>query len=288
MRFYQISRDRLYDLLMLVEHDVDDEIHPDLARGFLQILPERIRIEIAGMAARIDHFAVVRLNRLARRNAGHDRLRTAGIAREIVVFDIAEANPAIGFGDRARDVDRRSRAGFAHVNAIAPIGIHAADFAIRALTDELLFFLLSVRAVTAQRKHERNILRTAARSIQLIQKRRKNAVRRHRTRYIAGDNRDFFTRTHDFGKSRRSDRVVQRANNLFFIHKSLRNLVCHQHAHQVFLGQFDGLNARSESKFKLHAFSSCGNAFAAWRSAFTTGSSSPVRKRISAPPPVQI
>lgn len=124
-----------------------------------------------------------------------------------------------------------------------------------------------MRAVTAQRKHERNILRTAARSTQLIQKRRKNAVRRHRTRYIAGDNRDFFARTHDFGKSRRSDRVVQRANNLFFIHKSLRNLVCHQHAHQVFLGQFDGLNARSESKFKLHAFSSCGNAFAAWRSA---------------------
>ena len=47
-----------------------------------------------------------------------------------------------------------------------------------------------------------------------------------------------------------------RVTNRVFVHRSVRApSVCHQHAHQVFLGQFDGLNAGSESKFQLHAAS---------------------------------
>ena len=96
----------------------------------------------------------------------------------------------------------------------------------------------------------------------------------------------------DLAEPRRADRMRQRARHFGLVGQPLRHLIGHQHAQQVAVGHLDGLHALAESKFQLHVRpsiqASTGNAFAAWRSACTTGSSSPVRKRISAPPPVQM
>ena len=65
----------------------------------------------------------------------------------------------------------------------------------------------------------------------------------------------------------------------------VRNLIRRQDAQQVFIRDLDRLYAGAVSKIQPHARPP--KRCAAPRSAFTTGSSSPVRKRISAPPPVQ-
>ena len=70
-----------------------------------------------------------------------------------------------------------------------------------------------------------------------------------------------------------------------------RSFMCHrvgkQNGAKVPVRDLYRLYAFPVAEFESHFFSA-PNVFAACLSALTTGSSSPVRKRISAPPPVQM
>ena len=79
--------------------------------------------------------------------------------------------------------------------------------------------------------------------------------------------------------------ALRRAATIGLAAALVRNLIRRQDAQQVFIRDLDRLYAGAVSKIQPHARPP--KRCAAPRSAFTTGSSSPVRKRISAPPPVQ-
>lgn len=80
---------------------------------------------------------------------------------------------------------------------------------------------------------------------------------------------------------------LRSARHLFLIGERSGNLVARQNLQKVLIGHLHGLNGGAEAKIQPHTVACAGNFLAPFRSALTTGSSSPVRKRISAPPPVQ-
>ena len=75
---------------------------------------------------------------------------------------------------RVTSIGRARVSGFAHVNAVAPIGVDAADCGdTTRFTGELLLFFLSVVRGDCRAQRRRVISSVAAaRSTQLIQKRR--------------------------------------------------------------------------------------------------------------------
>ena len=118
VRLRHIARACVDDLLVLVQHHVQDEVHTHHGRGFLDVLTHGIAFELARARGRLHHAAVVRLNCRARGNAGHDGLRAAGIACKIMIFNIAQADSAVGFRNRAHDIHRRAAAGLPDMYAI--------------------------------------------------------------------------------------------------------------------------------------------------------------------------
>ena len=253
VRLDQIASHRAHDLLVLVQHHVDDEVHAADLRRLLQILPQRVRVQIARVGLLANHHAVVALDGLAGGHAGHDGLRAAGIACKVVILDVAQADAPVGLGHGAGDVHRRARVGDAHVHAVGAVGIHTADFIERALAGQLLHLLGRMAAMAAQREHQRHVLGPAARGVQLVQQRGQDAVARAGAGDVAGDDGDLFAGMHDLLQPRRADGVFQRAHDLRLVHQLPRNVVGHEHAHQIFVRHLDGLHARAESEFKFHA-----------------------------------
>lgn len=51
------------DLFLRVQHHVYDEVHPHHGGGLLNILPDGVALQLAGMGSFLHHAAVVGLNR---------------------------------------------------------------------------------------------------------------------------------------------------------------------------------------------------------------------------------
>ena len=55
MGLHHISGNSVNDLLVFVQDNIDDEINWAEAGGFLQILPKRIAIQLAGTGVFVNH-----------------------------------------------------------------------------------------------------------------------------------------------------------------------------------------------------------------------------------------
>ncbi len=115
VRLNIVARHAVADFFVLVKHDVDDEINMDKGAHLVDVDAHGVRIQVARMRALIHHALVVRLDRIVRGNAGHNGLGAAAVAREIMVFNIAQANNPVRLCDRGKDVDRRAVLGYAEV-----------------------------------------------------------------------------------------------------------------------------------------------------------------------------
>ena len=78
-----IPGDGTYNLLVLVQNDIDDEIDTDQRARFLNVLPYRVSLYTPSAGFRLHHAAVVCLDGFARGYAGHYSLCTSRIACKV-------------------------------------------------------------------------------------------------------------------------------------------------------------------------------------------------------------
>ena len=86
-----------------------------------------------------------------------------------MVLDIAEKDAAVGFGNRAEDIDGGPIPAGAKMHAVFRIAVDAFHFVIRPFTDEALSLLFCQMAMGTQGKDDGDIFLADARSFQLLQ-----------------------------------------------------------------------------------------------------------------------
>ncbi|MPN52693.1 hypothetical protein SDC9_200355 [bioreactor metagenome] len=162
MRGGDVPGDRIDDFLVLIKNDIQNEIHAYHTCGFFKVFTNGIAFQLSRHGGGVNHKTVVGLNCRTRAHAGHDGLCTAGIAREIVVFDIAETNSPVGLRNRTHNFYGCSAFGKAVMDVIVNVPIDACDLLIHACAGEFFPFRGRMLSVAAEREHERYaILRDA-------------------------------------------------------------------------------------------------------------------------------
>ena len=285
VRLDRVARDGVDDVLVLVEHDVDDIVDAEDAPGLLDVLADGVAVELARVRLRTDHHAVVALDGIAGGNAGHDALCAAGIPGKVVILNVGKADHAVGLSHGTENIHGRSGVRRTQMHAVVRIGIDTAQLLPPALTGQMALLVGRVAPVAAQRKDESDVLFIHACGIETVEQGRQNLPRRAGAGNVRGDDGDLLAGVHDLLDGGRADGRVQRGADGVLAGQAGRKAVCMQNAEQAVVAHLNALRAGAKAEFQLHFFSSSA---APWRSALTTGSSSPVRKRMSAPPPVQI
>ena len=247
-----ISGSRAQDLLVLAQHHIQDKVDPADSPGLLDVHTQGISFQISGAGLRAHHHGVIRLNGRPCGAARHDRLSPAGIAGEIMVLHIPQADPPIRLGHNPCNIHRGSRLGDAQVHAIGRIAVHAADLPPGPLPRQAALLLIALMSVAAQGKDQRDILRPDPRGIELIQQRGHHLGRGHGPGQIAGDDGNSLAGMKDLPQARRSHRLPQGPAHFFLLRGDGGGRVCPQHPHQVLLGQLHSLHTAAHSEFQLH------------------------------------
>ena len=86
-----------------------------------------------------------------------------------MVLDIAEKDAAVGFGNRAEDIDGGPIPAGAKMHAVFRIAVDAFHFVIRPFTGKALSLLFCQMAMGTQGKDDGDIFLADARSFQLLQ-----------------------------------------------------------------------------------------------------------------------
>ena len=244
------------DLLVLAQHHVEDEIRAAHGGGLLNVGADGIGGDVARAGLGPDHHGVVRLDRRAGGDAGHNGLGAAGIAGKIVVLHIAQTDTAVGLGHNAGDVHRRAGPGETQVHAVVRIAVHTADLGPGALAGQTALFLVALMAVTAQTEDKRDVLGAHARGVQLVQQGGHDLGGGHGTGHIAGDHGDLLTGADDLRQTGRADGLAQRAADLPVLGGGSRHGRCPQDPDQVFIRYAHALRARTDPEFQIHVISS--------------------------------
>lgn len=178
VRFDRISRDGTDDILMLIEYNVDNVVDAEYSPGLLNVLTDRVAVELSCMRFRADHHAVVALNGFAGGNAGHDTLCAAGIPCKVMILNVGKADHAVCFGYGTENIHRCPGIRRTKVYTVIRIGIHTAQFFPPSFTGQMALLLRGVAAMAAQCEDKRYILSFYVRSIEAIEQRRQNLPRR--------------------------------------------------------------------------------------------------------------
>lgn len=190
MRCDGISGCGIGDLLMIIQDYIHDEIGRAVRCRFFDVLAHRISIEMPCIRTGADHISVIRLDRGKRSAARHDGFHAAGITGKVVVLDIAEKDAAVGFGNRAEDIDGGPIPAGAKMHAVFRIAVDAFHFVIRPFTGKALSLLFCQMAMGTQCKDDGDIFLADARSFQLLQDTGDQKPGRHGARNVARDDND--------------------------------------------------------------------------------------------------
>ena len=185
-------------------------------------------------------------------DAGHDGLGAAGIAGEIVIFNVAQTDSPVGLRHHPRDVHRGSRPGDAHTHAVGRLAVHAGDFVPRPFPCQLSALFGGVLPVGAQGEHQRDILPPDTGGIQLVQQRGHDFIGRHGAGDVTGDDGHLFPGVHQLPQAGGFYGRLQRPANLRLTGQLQRNLVGMEHAQQIFFRNLHGLHPGSEAEFQHH------------------------------------
>ena len=255
MRFGHIACNRLDDLLVFIQHDVQDKVSSDDRGRFLDVLTDRIGIDIPGIGAVLYHPAVVGLYGIPGGHTGHERFGAARITGKVVVLNISDQDPPVRFRDGTDDVNRRSSAGLTHVHHIIRIAVDAFHFAVGPLAREVLLLLFGVLSVTAECKHNRDVFFLHTGRIEFIEEHRHDHIGRAGPRNVARDDNDLLSRLHDPAKLRRTDRVPQSISHLIRTGSLIFHRVRQKHLLQILVIYFNRLCTAAETDFHFHWFS---------------------------------
>ena len=155
-------------------------------------------------------MAVVELDRITGGDTGHHCLGAAGVACEIMVFHIADADASVGCHDSAVIIRGCAALCRAKMNGIIRIGIKTSDAGINLFACQVFHFLYRAWTVRAKGEVNGDILIAHTAIIELSDQSGKDFPARAGSCDIACDNRDGFARFHDFAKSRGRHRIFQR------------------------------------------------------------------------------
>ena len=240
-----------------------------------------------GAGLLLHHHPVVLLDGGAGRHPGHQRLAAPGIPGEIVVLDVAQTYAPVRLGHHPGDIHRGATAGAAKADAILRVAVHAAYPAHGLGSGQTGHLLGRMLSVAAQGEHQGHVLVPYPRRFQLVQQGAHYLPGGHGAGHVAADDGDLFPGPQHVPQPGCADGFFQGPAHFRLPGEAQLHLVGGQHPQQVVLGHLYPLYTLAKAKFQHHGRSPPkGKTWAAWRSALTTGSSSPVRKRISAPPPV--
>ena len=186
---------------------------PMSAAGLVDVLAHGVAVDDAGPRRGRQHHAVVVADGGVRAQTGHHRLGAAAEPGEVVVLDVAGADPQVGVEVGREDLESRAAAGRADRHAARGVQVDQADAARGHLgPHELLALLGSVRAVAAEREEDADVLRRQRR--ELLEQRRQEAVRRARPGDVTDDDRGRARRGRQLGEPRRADGLRQGAPDL--------------------------------------------------------------------------
>ena len=245
-----------------------------------------LRVQVPGAGGLLYHHAVVGLDGRPGGHAGHDGLGPAGVAGEVVVLDIAQADAPVRLRHHPGDVHRCAPAGDAQADAVLRVAVHAADLLKGPLPCQLSHLLCRVGPVAAQGEHQGDVLRADTGLIQLVQQGRHHCPGGYGAGDVAGDDGDGLPGADDLPQPGRADGLCQGPADLRLPGEAMGHRIGLQHLLDAAVRHLHRLGAGADAKLDFHC--PAPHFSAACRRAATTGSSSPVRKRISAPPPVQI
>ena len=240
------------DLLVLAQHHVQDKVNAADVPCLFNVHAQRISLQPSGAGVVPDHHGVVGLDGRSGGAAGHDGLGAAGVAREVVVLHIAEADADIRLRHRAGDVHRSTRPGDAQRHAVLRVAVHAADLLPGPLAGKLALLGLGLVPVAAQGKDQGDILRPHAPGIELVQQGGHDLGRGHGAGQVAGDDGNGLAGTDDLPQPGGAHRLPQGAADLFLLRGDGRGLIGPQHSPQISVRDLHGLDAGAESEFQLH------------------------------------
>ena len=241
--FHHIPGHRPDDLLVGVQHHIDDEVHPHHGGGLLDVLPDRIAGELSRAGGSFHHTAVVGLDGIPGGDARHDGLGTAGVAGEVVVLDVAQADAPVRLRHPPVDVHRGTPGRGAHMDTVVYIQVHAADLPPGLLSRKMGHLFRGVLAVAAQGKYQRNVLRAHTGAVQFLQNRRQHGPGGHGPGDVAGDDGHLLTGADDLAQPGRPDGLSQRPAHLCPACQLHRHLVGLQHAQHGLVRHADRLGA---------------------------------------------
>ena len=239
----------LDDLLLLIQDHVQDEVHAADVGGLFDVLTQGIGGDVAGAGQGVDHHGVVRLDGGPGGDAGHDGLGAAGIAGEVVIFDVAQADPAVGLGHLFHDVHRGATGGDAHGDGGGGVAVDAADLVIGPLAGQLQPLGIGVLPVAAQGEDQGDILLGHAAGIELVQQSREHLVAGAGAGDIAGDDGDLLAGPDDILQAGRADGSLQSPLDLRLTGQIHGDGIGGQDAQDVLLRHFDLLGTGAKTKF---------------------------------------
>ena len=240
------------DLLVLIQHHVEDIIHPAHGGGLLNVPAQGVALQISGAGALPDHHGVIGLDRAGSGDAGHNGLGAAGISGKVVIFDVAQANAPVRLGHHPGDVHRRTGRGDAQMHHIRGVAVHAADLCPGLFTGQMAHFLRGLGAVAAQCENQSDILRPGPAGIQLVQQGRHDGIGGHGPGDIAGNNGDLLAGVDDLPQQRSANGGGEGPADLSLPGKRMGDWVGSQNTLKIPFRDGKALYAVTETNFKFH------------------------------------
>ena len=94
-----IAGNRIYNVLMFIQHRVHDKVDRAHSQRLFQILADRIALQFSGTGVGRNHEGMIALDSRRCGNTRHERFHAAGISGEIVKLNIAQRNAKICLSD---------------------------------------------------------------------------------------------------------------------------------------------------------------------------------------------
>ena len=251
LRAHEVARGAVDHALLLVQNHVHDEVQPHHGAGLLEVKADGA-LHVAGVRRRVHHERVVCLDRGERGAAGHDGLRAAGVAREVVVLNVAQGNAHVCRRDLGQHVHRRAVRRGAHVRKPARVSVqHAQAAVVRAHDRAQLVWRL--RAVAAQGYGQEHVLFAHAGRVEFVHHGRQHRRRGKRPRHVARDHAHGLAGAHQLSQARRADGRLERGAHDLLARGTRRHGVCVHDLYHVLLRKLEALRARADAHLVAHA-----------------------------------
>ena len=156
MCLYRITTGYINNLLLSIEHHIDNKINTQNPACFLNVHSHRITLKITCTRSLIYHQTMIISNSLNTRNTWHNSLIATRIACKIMILNIAKTDSHIRLYNSSVNINRCMITCIAKMHKIFTVRIKTVNCAIH-LTHKMLMFFYGLVTVRTPRKDDKNI-----------------------------------------------------------------------------------------------------------------------------------